>query len=123
MKNREQIRAKNALAAIKGGVRGRGIQEGDALSGFPALVVNNGLLATMAFSMKQGEGFLEVCDAIARHLSDKEIGLLQVANADTSTLLKHLTESDSIQLRLCTSEALAYLNYLRRFAKARRNDD
>jgi CRISPR type III-B/RAMP module-associated protein Cmr5 len=118
MKNREQIRAKNALLAVEGGMKGKGIQDGDALSGFPALVVNNGLLATIAFSLKQGQGYQEVCDAIACHLADKDIALLAAANANTMALLKHLTENDSIQLRLCTAETLAFLNYLRRFAKA-----
>lgn len=120
MKNREQIRAKNALVATEGGVRGKGIQEGDALSGFPALVVNNGLLATIAFSREKGQGYTEICDAIARHLADKDIDLLPATHPDTQALLEHLTENDSICLRLITAETLAFLNYLKRFVKAAR---
>jgi CRISPR-associated protein Cmr5 len=119
MKNLEQIRARNANQAIKGGVRGRGGEGGDALSGFPALVVNNGLLATLAFSIsKQNkDGYKEICTAIAQHLSDPEIHLLRDKPANCEGLRDFLAEQDSATLRLCTAEALAYLNYLRRFAK------
>lgn len=118
MKNLEQIRAMNALASVKSGVQGKGINAGDALSGFPALVVNNGLLATIAFSKKQKGGHLEICDALARHLAHKDIARLPPSADDTDGMLKHLTENDSAVLRLCTAESLAFLNYLRRFAKA-----
>ncbi len=110
MINREQIRARNAL---KEGIKSKGSGEegGDALSGFPALVMNNGLLATLAFSEQKKGGYIAICKAIEAHL--KEIGLVPANTA----LLAHLTESDSATLRLCTAEALAYLNYLRRFGK------
>ena len=114
--NLDQVRARNALKALKdrGDVGGK--KGGDALSGFPALVVNNGLLATLAFSRKQGGGHAAICTAIAEHLQAPEIALLKGA-ATLDGLLNHLTAGSSEDLRLCTAEALAYLNYLRRFAK------
>lgn len=125
MKNRDQVRAKNALEAIDGRATYRGIEGGDALSGFPALVISNGLLATLAFSKSKGQEYPKICAAVARHLADREIALIPslpsqddpVAAMDH--LIKALTSGDSDLLRLCTAETLAYLNYLRRFVKAR----
>ncbi len=116
MKNRDQVRAKNALKACGGH---KAIQGGDVLSGFPALIIGNGLLATIAFCKKQGVGYLSVCDAIAQHLCDPDIDLLDEECDNTDAMLRKLVNSDSQKLRLCTAEALAYLNYLRRFAKAK----
>jgi CRISPR type III-B/RAMP module-associated protein Cmr5 len=118
MKNLEQIRAMNALAAIEGTKNFKGIQEGDALSGFPALIIGNGLLASIAFSLKQKDGYEAICNAIAVHLADSAIRLFAFDKPDARSLLKYLCDQDSSQLRLCTAESLAYLNYLRRFAKA-----
>ncbi len=119
MKNLEQVRAKNAHAAIQAGVRGRGVEEGDALRGFPALVINNGLLATLSYSISKKDkgGYKEICDAIATHLADPLISLLKDVPATREGLRDFLAEQDSATLRLCTGETLAYLNYLRRFAK------
>ncbi len=126
MKNLEQIRAMNALAAVKRieqhDKKGRGDKGGDVLTGFPALIINNGLLAALAFSKSKTKsdksGHEIICDEIAAHLSHAEVKLLDPQNGDSDGLLKHLIENNSGQLRLCTSEALAYLNYLRRFSKA-----
>ena len=110
MQNLEQIRAKNALDAISG-IKEGGRDGGDVLSGFPALIINNGLLATIAFSMKQGGGYAQTCGAIARHL--QSIGLIP----ENVGLITYLSNGNSTQLRLCTAEALAYLAYLKRFGK------
>jgi CRISPR type III-B/RAMP module-associated protein Cmr5 len=117
--NLDQIRARNAIAAIRAGTSGRGVEDGDAISGFPALVVNNGLLATLSFciSKKESGGYRQIGDAIARHLADEGVKL---AGKDTQTLVAlrdFLVTRDSTTLRLCTAETLAYLNHLKRFAK------
>lgn len=113
MKNRDQIRARNALT----GVRGKGAAGGEILSGFPALVINNGLLSTLAFCIDKGKGHEQICQLIAEHLADREIALYRPdAGANPRGLLDYLTSNDSTQLRLCTAETLAYLNYLKRLA-------
>lgn len=116
-RNLDQVRARNANAAVKGGLRGRGVEDGDAISGFPALIVNNGLLATVAYSISKKEkgGYKEICDAVAVHLAD--VGLIENKPTTREGLRDFLVENDSITLHLCTSEVLVYLNYLRRFAK------
>jgi len=119
MKNLEQIRARNALQAMGEGFKGQ--HAGDALTGFPALIVNNGLLAAIAFSLKNGGGHENICNAIARHLADPEVGLAKLGNnKKAGDLVSFLVNSDSQVLRLCTAEALAFLNYLRRFEKAKK---
>lgn len=117
--NLEQVRAKNALAAIRGGLTGRGVEDGDAISGFPALVINNGLLATLSFciSKKEAGGYKQIGDAIATHLADSLIGLYTGGPKTLIGLRDFLVAKDSATLRLCTAETLAYLNFLKRFAK------
>jgi len=119
MKNREQIRASNALKTLEAGARGRGVDDGDALTGFPALIIGNGLLATIAFSKKSGGGYIEICDAIAKHLSSSGIDILPTGTNTTDAMLNKLLAGESSLLRYCTAEALAFLNFLRRFAKAK----
>ncbi|MFQ5741013.1 MAG: type III-B CRISPR module-associated protein Cmr5, partial [Acidobacteriota bacterium] len=75
------------------------------------------------YSKQKSKGYAAVCDEISRHLADLEVGLLTGGEPSMGTLLDHLTQSDSAQLRLCTSEALAYLNYLRRFAKSKKGGE
>lgn len=120
MKNLDQIRAHNALAhkdtiaASQGG--------GDAISGFPMLVLTDGLLAALAFAcewknQQQGQrkhpGEFTVATAIAAHLHTQNNRITQAANADA--LVAELAAQDSDLLRRATAEALAFLNYLKRF--------
>jgi len=132
MKNLEQIRARNALRAVDQIQHGdlRGEDKGDVLTGFPALIITNGLLATIAFSMSKSKvdkktdsykksGHEQICDFIAEHLQDGLVGALPIGTRTADAMLKWLThdKQTSSDLRLCTAETLAYLNYLRRFAK------
>jgi CRISPR type III-B/RAMP module-associated protein Cmr5 len=110
--NIEQIRAKNALGEIASKVK-RNSDEGDALSGYPSLIINNGLLATIAFAVYKGEIHTRIADAIAYHLNDRKI----VVAANAIGLRKTLTECDSSSLRRATTETLAFLSYLKRFQK------
>jgi CRISPR-associated protein Cmr5 len=114
--NLEQVRAKHALdraTDVK-----KQDSEGDCLSGYPSLVINNGLLATLAFSLDKEKQHIRVANAVAYHLH--KMGTLpQTGNGAPSagTLRDALTKADSHTLRRATSEALAFLSYLKRFAK------
>jgi CRISPR type III-B/RAMP module-associated protein Cmr5 len=129
MNNLEQIRARNALVccvncppesserdvrALKG--------EGDALSGYPSLIINNGLLATIAYSLQQKDKPnwqpFRIANALAYHLANLVDGenLVAPKAPKGEGLRDKLTESDSYHLQRCTTEALAFLSYLKRFA-------
>lgn len=121
MKNLDQIRAHNAL-------RHRDLIEksqggGDAISGFPMLVLNDGLLAALAFACEWKEkakgtrkhpGEFTVAAALADHLATETNAICAWKTPDA--LLSGLASQDSdILLRRATAEALAFLNYLKRF--------
>lgn len=121
MKNLDQIRASNALrhkdriAASQGG--------GDAISGFPMLMLTDGLLAALAFAcewknqqagQRKHPGEFTVATAIAEHLHTEKNRITAATDADT--LIAELARQDSdVLLRRATAEALAFLNYLKRF--------
>lgn len=150
MKNLDQIRAHNALqhrnliASSQGG--------GDAISGFPMLVLTDGLLASLAFACEwkeikerdlpgqqqrqedlqigllrqQGQGQnaqwfkrkhpgeYTVARAMTDHLRTQANPITNANNADA--LLTELAREDTdVKLRRATAEALAFLNYLKRF--------
>jgi hypothetical protein len=115
-----QIRAANALADSKIQGMGHGQKGGDALSGFSMLIKTNGLLAAAAFSIEakaQGalkhEGHNLIVQAIARHLTSEGV---QICEAEGATdLVEELANGDVNTLTRATAEAIAYLNYLKRF--------
>lgn len=113
-----QSRAANALNAARIEGMGLGQDGGNALSGFPMLVKTDGALAAFAFAVERkpnGErkqrGACLIVGAIAAHLSS--LGILNAQTADD--LVDELARGDSSLLRRATAEALAFLNYLKRF--------
>lgn len=120
MKNLDQIRAANALNASRVRGMGHGQKGGDALSGFAMLIKTNGLLAAVAFAaetkskgdLKQ-EGANLVVQSIARHLSHADIKICTAEKV--SDFADELARGNADLLRRATAEALAYLNYLKRF--------
>ena len=118
MQNLEQIRARNALSfANKGFVAGD--KGGEVIKKVSPLIQNHGLLATAAYSFTEKEGWQKVFDAIAQHLSDKDIGIVDSGATDRSKLMEFLTrkETTSETLKSATAEAMAWLAYARRFVK------
>ncbi len=109
--NIDQIRARNALGHPEVKADKDGKKEGDNLSGYPSLIINNGLIATLAFSVDKGGQHERIAKAIAHHLKDR--GIAQADNA--KDLRDTLCREDSTTLRLATHEALAFLSYLKRF--------
>jgi CRISPR type III-B/RAMP module-associated protein Cmr5 len=116
MKNLDQIRARNALKSAVEVRKEEG--EGNALSGYPSLIINNGLMPTLAFSMEKEGQHLRIADAIAAHLVHMDGNdVIQLEQPKAQSLLRKLGESDAATLQLCSSEALAFLSFLKRFAK------
>lgn len=119
MKTLAQIRAENALKASKVKGMGLGQKGGDALSGFPMLIKTDGLLAAAAFAVElnakgepKQEGARLIMNAVAEHLAS--VGICKATKA--RDLVEELAAAaDAPQLRRATAEALAFLNYLKRF--------
>lgn len=119
MRTLAQIRATNALNASQTPGMGLGQQGGDALSGFPMLIKTDGLLAAGAFAVElrsnnepRQPGAKLIMDAVAEHLAS--VGICKAGKA--KDLVEELARAeDASQLRRATVEALAFLNYLKRF--------
>jgi len=113
MMNLDQIRAAHALQHAANLDKG-------AVSKLPALIINNGLLATTAFVLSDGGGdnrrvMLDALGRVAAHLQAR--GIIQPPAANAEQLMLRLTEANSQTLQVATQEALAYLGYLKRFAR------
>ena len=113
MRNLEQIRATNALEAAKN--IGTGPNEGKNIAKkVPTQIRNNGLLGAAAFAQDSEKGYPDVMKAIIDHLRHNDIELTKAAGI--KEFITEIGQADSTQLRVVTAEAMAYLNYLRRFA-------
>jgi len=128
MKNLEQIRAKRALVTAEKTTKA-------AVSKTPAMILGNGLLACAAFaSEKKKDGrtpkrpeMKAALDGAVEHLAAPELGHSVLQNAKTAEdLIAKLSAADSAQLQRATTEALAFLGYVKRFttkAGAEEGDD
>lgn len=117
MKNLEQIRAAAALEPAKS-------MDKAAVNKLPAMIMGNGLLATIAFCHSESSGgnrshMATALMATARHLAGQE--LAAPGASDLLAFAKDLSGRDSTHLQRATAEALAYIGYLRRFAKKDKN--
>lgn len=115
MINLEQIRASQALKTAEA------VEKSD-VSGLPALILGNGLLAATAFVSEDGKaaraGMKHVMDGAARHLAALGIVTAEASKPhDCRMLVKSLSSCDSITLMRATAEALAFVGYVKRFAK------
>lgn len=120
MHNLEQIRARNVLTFAKSGAIA-GKDGGEVIKKIPPLILNHGLLATAAYSFEDKKGdWQKVFDAIARHLADPDVAVVPADKVrDRSTLMDFLTHKDTTSevLKHATAEAMAWLQYARRFVK------
>ena len=117
MQNLEQIRAAAALEPAK-------TLDKSAVNKLPAMILGNGLLATIAFchSESSGENRSQMARALiatAKHLAGQ--GLIDSKNTDLEAFAKELAARDSHHLQRTTTEALSFIGYLRRFAKKDKN--
>ncbi|BBM69949.1 type III-B CRISPR module-associated protein Cmr5 [Rhodothermus marinus] len=91
----------------------------------PMLVLTNGLGQTLAFLKAKGKNDpANEHTVLFRHLSNWVVS--QVAPSPTASngdLLQWVLENDSVAYRRATTEALAFLTWLKRFAEAELPED
>lgn len=120
MINYEQQRAFDAYEAADGKKSNRFIGKGGSkkvASKVASMILANGFIGAMAFAISnEREGHEAVFEAILDHLvnSGRNYGL---GAENCRSFLRNLSVAPSDILRAVTDESLAYLNYLRRFAK------
>jgi CRISPR/Cas system CMR-associated protein Cmr5 small subunit len=119
MQNLNQIRACHVLTFATSSVNKRGQNDGEVIKKIPPVIMNNGLLAALAYSMdKKQEAWRLVFDAVASHLASKEISLIPEEKNTAELLLDYLScEADSTVLRNVTAETYEWLNFARRLVK------
>ncbi|SFI00468.1 CRISPR-associated protein, Cmr5 family [Tindallia magadiensis] len=84
----------------------------------PMLILNNGFGASIAFvNSKKGKGKAEerAYDFLYKHIQKR---LRDTGLADEKDLMETIVKSKNDDYRQMTKEALAFLNWLRRFAEA-----
>jgi len=102
-----------------------GKNEGNVVSGFPTLIRVDGLLPAIAYAVERKEdkqtkqlvpknlGEFQITCALVEHLSDE--GILTQSKSPDDMVKELAAAADASQLRRATAEALAFLNYLKRF--------
>jgi CRISPR-associated protein Cmr5 len=115
MENLDQIRAAAANNLLPHG-KPHPFDRSDVV-GIPALILSNGLLAAAAFCCEEGKdtraGMKAAFKGIADHLKTRGLTTATTGQA----LISDLATKDSLTLQRATTEALAYLAYLKRFAQ------
>lgn len=119
MQNLNQIRARHVLEFSKrGSVRGK--NDGEVIKKIPPVMMNNGLLSALAYSMdERNSSWRQVFDGVATHLSSPEIGIVPTDCGSAEALLVYLTreKTSSDALRQATAEAGRWLEFARRIVR------
>lgn len=122
MKTLAQRRAEVALRWKDKAYGGK--REGNVVSGFPMLIRSDGLLPALAYAIEKKEnkqtkqlepknvGEFQIARALVEHLTAEQV-LKQTKSPDD--MVSELAQADAATLRRATTEALAFLNYLKRF--------
>ena len=114
MQNLEQIRAGHAHTQTHPEGRATKIDK-RYVNKLPAMIINNGLLATAAFAQDGDRPELVAAlDAVAAYLKSR--GLINSPAGNCGGMIQDLSQRPSLNLQRATTEALAYLAYLKRFA-------
>jgi CRISPR type III-B/RAMP module-associated protein Cmr5 len=123
MKTLAQRRASVALLWKDRGFGGK--KEGNVVSGFPMLIRTDGLLPALAYAVEKKEnkktgqsenknlGEFQIASALVAHLTAE--GILKKTKTPEEMVDELANAADASQLRRATAEALAFLNYLKRF--------
>ena len=123
---KEQERAARAWKCVDGtpGILGekKASEYGQLARGLPALIQTNGLGQTLAYLLSKGKYEDAVKEENPHHLLYLHISewvTEQLGWGKSDRLLVELTQHNSAEYRRATSEAMALLIWLRRFAEAR----
>lgn len=116
--NLDIVRARNALNASKSDTF-RGVNGGEVAKKIPPLIMNNGLIAVLAFADENDADYRKVFKAVIAHLKDEDIKILPPNSnvAEVNDLLDYILKRDSVTLRRITFETMRWFEYFRRFAK------
>lgn len=97
-------------------VQGMGDDYGKLAKGAPALIMNNGLMQTLAYYQDKNDNhyhFLNqhIIDWLAIYMIDNKID-----NITFNNMMQYLLEADSPTYRKATEETLALLRWIRQFS-------
>jgi len=115
MRNLDQVRAGAAIGPSKRLSRA-------SVNKLPALIMQNGLLAASAFCNEDGggenrKGMKDALTATVRYLASA--GFLAAGTESIDKMTDELARRDSNHLQRTTTEALAFIAYLKRFSTKR----
>lgn len=113
----EQKRAQDAWTQAKEGIEKHGQDYVNDAKGLPALIMNSGLMQTMAFLHQKG-GRHEVLAQHLRNWLQKQCGTPK----DFEGFMQHLMQADPRHFQMITTEAFAWLKWLRQMASALKGD-
>jgi len=117
-KTKDQERAAKAWRCVSA-VKGQAYQKDykSLAQKMPSYILTNGLGQTLAFLKAKGKGNpADEHEVLYGHLSAWVMS--QVDGKESDRLLSWVMEKDSAAYRRATAEALAFLNWLKRFAEA-----
>ena len=117
-RNLAQIRGKNAFEATRN-ASFSGENSGEVVKKIPALIVECGLLATLAYAIAKKGDWEKAFLVILHHLKDDAIQDATAKDIDENlkAWFEHLVSVSAEELRQATAETLAFLEFFRRFAK------
>lgn len=115
MKDLEQKRAADAWEKIR---KDGNEKYAKSAKSAPALIMNNGLMQTLAFLKSKGKD--DLCNHVCSWLLTQVFHSNERVNPQQlfDVVMPKLHGSDSLKYRQATEEALAYLRWVRQFASA-----
>lgn len=126
MKTTEQYRAQAAWEQISELTKSNQLDEEfiSAANGAASLIQSAGLGQAVAFWLAKGKRApLKLTDFLAQWLLKAQNSNVRDTNKRGKDLMQTIIEIDSMDYRLLVTEAMAYLNWVKRFAKARNKED
>ena len=121
MQNLDQIRAAKALSAAQAKENNLFRFLRSDVAGFPALILQNGILAAFAYASEEGKdarkGLRFACDQATEHLANPIHGIRALAGKrHAKDLIAVLSTAQYTDIQRATTEALALFGFLKRFA-------